>query len=60
MAEARPTAEEKPDDSGLRCPECGCKRLAVYYTRNRSGGRRLRVRECEHCGRRFSTIERLA
>lgn len=41
---------------GLECPKCHCKRLDVYYIRNRGGGR-VRVRICQLCGRRISTLE---
>jgi len=52
------------DDLGLKCPKCHCRLLnqqgrAVYYTRR---GKRciVRRRVCNHCGCRFSTVERVA
>lgn len=45
------------DAERLRCPSCECPHVPVCYTRPR-GNRIRRVRECRHCGRRFSTIEK--
>lgn len=42
--------------AGLACPKCGCPRMSVYYTRPRRGGN-LRVRTCDDCGRKTSTME---
>ena len=46
------------DDRGIRCPRCGCPRSRVFYTRDSVGGRRIRRRDCEACGRRYTTYER--
>jgi hypothetical protein len=43
---------------GLECPRCGCQHFEVVYTRPLWGGRVQRRRECRHCGRRLTTIER--
>ena len=44
-------------ERGIECPLCGCHHFRVVYTR-RQAGRILRRRECRHCGRRLSTVER--
>lgn len=48
------------DDSGIRCPGCGCRDLRVYYTRPLSGGRIRRVRICRYCAKRVMTTEKLS
>lgn len=48
------------EDVGLRCPNCNCRDLRVDYTRRRSHNRIIRRRVCRHCGRRISTVERIA
>lgn len=53
--------DEKPkraDDRGLRCRHCGCRHFRVIYTRKSWGEKLLRRRECRHCGKRLTTIER--
>jgi len=47
-----------PEARGLVCPRCGCRHFRVVYTRPAYGGRVARRRECRHCGRRITTIER--
>ena len=42
--------------TGLECPKCGCKRLDVYYTRQRASCQ-IRVRICALCGKRIPTVE---
>lgn len=42
----------------MLCPSCGSERLSVVDTRSEEGGIRRR-RECQACGKRFSTIERI-
>ncbi len=66
MNDTRPSgpSPDRPDrlveeDRGIRCPSCGCPRHFVVYTRRVSDRRISRARECEHCGRRFSTVERV-
>lgn len=51
------------ESTGLRCPKCHSKYVpqqgrSVYYTRH---GERsiLRRRICAHCGKKFSTVERV-
>lgn len=54
---------EKRDEmrfpDGIKCPDCDCPHLPVYYTRHRDGAT-IRVRHCRHCGRRVITRERAA
>ena len=50
--------KEQPVEPGLKCPECGCSHLPVWYTRSR-GDKIVRVRKCRNCGRRVSTTERI-
>lgn len=38
------------------CSACGCQRLDVDYTYRRNGYR-IRVRICQHCGKRIRTRE---
>ena len=59
--------DNKNDAKGLECPNCGCFESHVYYTRRRSlviggnkEGRVIRRRQCDHCGRRFITSERVS
>jgi hypothetical protein len=47
-----------PAAVGLACRACGCRHLEVVYTRPHPGGI-LRRRQCRHCGRRLTTVERL-
>lgn len=48
--------DEQP--AGVRCPSCACAHCPVYYTREKLG-HTMRVRECRHCGRRFTTREQV-
>ena len=50
--------EQEASDKGLRCPDCGCRDLRVYYTRPLPLARIRRVRKCRNCGRRVVTTER--
>ena len=43
----------------MKCPFCGSSNSRVIDTRGAEGGIRRR-RECEDCGRRFTTYERVA
>lgn len=45
-------------EKGLTCPDCGCQHFRVIYTRPAARGRIERRRECRHCGRRITTIEK--
>ena len=47
-----------PDAAGLICPRCGCGHFRVIYTRPAARGRIVRRRECRHCGRRLTTMEK--
>jgi len=51
---ARATAD---DDSGIKCPACGCRHFEVVETRPLSGNRIFRRRECRNCGRRITKTE---
>ncbi len=42
----------------MRCPKCGCDRSSVVDSRGESRAIRRR-RECQDCGFRFTTFERL-
>jgi len=61
-------ANEQSDFSrdGLNCPRCGCPESAVKWTRHKTFtldgrlvGKTMRRRECEHCGCRFLSTERV-
>lgn len=52
------SAKVNRDERGLCCRGCGCRDLAVVYTRDRIGGRR-RKRKCRNCGEEMCTMERL-
>jgi len=54
------SSETTKNQRGLACPACGCPHVPVVYTRQRSGGRITRRRECRHCGKRFTTWEHLS
>ena len=43
---------------GLVCRACGCQQFFVVYTRPAPEGRIFRRRECRHCGKRLTTVER--
>lgn len=43
---------------GLICPNCGCREMPVYYTRQSHGTVR-RARKCRACGRQVITTERM-
>lgn len=43
---------------GVECPQCGCTHREVDKTVPVQNGVR-RYAHCAHCGRKFSTIERL-
>lgn len=56
------TVEPAVDDAeprGLTCPRCGCRHLHVLYVRSAILGRKLRRRECRHCGKRFTSTEKI-
>lgn len=53
--------------AGIECPDCGCTRSSVYYTRRRSltingqtVGKIVRRRICSNCGRKYVTTERVS
>ena len=44
----------------MRCPKCGCENSKVIDSRNADSINAVRRRrECESCGERFSTLERI-
>lgn len=43
----------------MSCPRCGCKHFEVVSTRHRRNSI-VRRRECRHCGRRVTTVEKIA
>jgi transcriptional regulator NrdR family protein len=45
--------------AGLRCPDCGGRRLRVTHTQPVPGYRVRRYRVCRDCGRRLATSERV-
>jgi len=45
--------------SGLRCVACNGRKFRVVYIRHKPDESILRRRECEHCGKRVSTKERV-
>ena len=66
MKEERPKYEggipldiNDPDEPGLECQGCGCRHFNVLHTRRRPNGVILRRRECRHCGRRITTVEKV-
>ncbi len=52
------TIHDKPD-AGLYCPRCHSRWVPVQRTKHLSHGRILRYRTCQHCGKRFTTFERI-
>lgn len=59
-AAAPPERGAEPEASqGVRCPTCWSRLVPVIYTRHRIGGKTVRRRKCHHCGREFSTTERV-
>lgn len=53
------TDEQHEPERGLRCPDCGCGDLRVYYTRPLPDGRIRRVRLCRNCARKVMTTEKI-
>ena len=47
-----------PDDKGIECGRCGCRHFYVVYTRPGANNSIVRRRECRHCGRRLTTVEK--
>ena len=46
-------------DIGLKCIYCGCEESRVVDSRSTEDGNAIRRRrECEGCGRRFTTYEK--
>ena len=58
ICEDASAVDEPNEKKGLACPNCGCRHLEVYYTRD---GLQIikRVRICRHCGRRIPTQEKI-
>ena len=49
---------EPTPKKGLVCPGCGCGHFHVVKVRS-ANGRIFRRRECRHCGRRLTTVEKV-
>ena len=58
MSEYEPTPQPDRPVRGLRCPRCGRRRFNVVYTRP-GDAMVMRRRECQHCGTRVTTYERV-
>lgn len=52
-----PPPQPSPDGAGLECPRCGCKHFWTLNVRHKPK-RIIRYRECRHCGRKMTTVER--
>ncbi len=52
-------AEIVGGDTGLECPDCGCRHFTVISTEPRASGNIARRRVCRHCGKRVTTSERI-
>lgn len=50
---------EKASDRevGIRCPQCGCDRFKVVYTRPQPNQSEMRVKQCRACGQRIHALE---
>lgn len=55
----KPSTHVPRGERGVACPDCGCKRLMVVYTRHHKVYT-LRRRQCRYCGRRIVTHEKIA
>ncbi len=61
MSETKPpeqTETDVPIEKGLECPKCGCKHFEVVYN-VRQVKRIVRRKQCRHCGRRVTTVEKI-
>lgn len=58
-APKQPTDEERQEQLGLACPQCGCNASEVTATRPAILKKVWRRRECMHCGHKFTTFERV-
>lgn len=47
------------DSPAFTCPRCGQRCSGTVFNSRELDGYRWRRRTCEHCGRRFSTVELL-
>lgn len=45
-------------EGGISCPDCGCRDLRVLETRHPAPGQVHRRRQCRHCGKRMTTVEK--
>jgi transcriptional regulator NrdR family protein len=54
------TDQEKTiqEETGLVCRNCGCRHFVVDSTR-KGKNQIIRYRHCRHCGKRYTTIEKL-
>ena len=53
---AEETARIEGGGRGICCPECGCRDMRVFKTKQ-ANGEIDRRRKCRHCGHRISTME---
>ncbi len=53
----QPPIEPGSPLAGLECPRCGCKHFWVLNVK-RKPRRIIRYRECRHCGRKMTTVEK--
>lgn len=51
--------DEKQEDIGIRCPNCGCRHFYTEKTIPVHGNRRRRYKNCRNCGRRVRTLEEI-
>ncbi len=50
--------DDRKSRTGIRCPDCGSGLCRVYTTRKYYWGVK-RYQECQHCGRKFSSTEKV-
>lgn len=47
----------KREESGIVCPQCGCRHFNTTHTEPLRNGRIRRRKVCRHCGRKIVTFE---
>lgn len=57
-AVAEPQSQEAEPQTGLECPNCGCRHFHCVQTRRRPKYI-YRQKQCRHCGKIVSTSERI-
>ena len=53
-----PKYDDSSDEKGIPCPSCGCCYHKTIRT-TRAMGEVQRQRKCRHCGRKFTTKEKV-